>query len=200
MARSTWLWTILIGSLAFNAGFAATYGVQTYERHCRRDREGDRDRGPRSDRWRHPYESLNLTPEQSAEMEAIRDRTLEQVRQIFTQLNAEREALAALVLSDEPDREAIAQRTEAIAGLQRDAQQRLIERMLEERALMTPEQREGFNDLIRRRLGPREGHGFSKYRDGREAREGDRPERNGRGRKERDGRRNRDSDSGDGNP
>jgi hypothetical protein len=122
------------------------------------------------------------------------------MRQVWTDLNTEREALAALLLSDDSDRDAIARKTEAIAALQQNAQQRLIERMLEERALLTPEQREGFNDVIRRRLGPREGHGFSKYREGREGRDG-RPDWNGRERrKDRDGRRGDPENDGGGNP
>ena len=140
------LWLLLIVSLAFNVGFGTTYGVKTYrQRGCGAGLGGE---SPCSD----INAKLNLTAEQQTRIDAAKDRLMEQIASVQAELTAEREALAGVLATAEPDHSAIAQRLGRIGALQQQIQQRCVDHLLEEKALLTPAQRETFNDLIRHRV------------------------------------------------
>lgn len=149
------LWLLVIVSLAFNVGFGTTFGVRTYRHYCRGGGDGN-GKARRSLR-----ETLNLSPEQTAQMDAARKKLLVQVDELRQQLSVEREALAELVTAGEPDLAAMATQLDSVASLRREIQQRVLEHLLEMKKLLRPEQREAFDEVIRRHIFPRNGHGHA---------------------------------------
>ncbi|MFQ5805435.1 MAG: Spy/CpxP family protein refolding chaperone [Phycisphaerae bacterium] len=146
-------WLLLIISLAFNAGFGTTFGVRTYRHYCRGGGHG----GGTSLGSLH--EKLNLTPEQEARMNAAREELLQEVDELRRELSVETEALAELVTAPEPDRAAIAAQLGNVASLREQIQQRVVEHFLELKRLLGPDQREGFDEIIRRHIFRHGGHG-----------------------------------------
>jgi Spy/CpxP family protein refolding chaperone len=153
ISRRNGLWFFLIVSLAFNAGFGTTFGVRTYRQHCC---EGGANQGASIPAT---HERLNLTAEQEAQMHAAKEKLLQQVGALRQELTAERETLVGLLTFPEPDRATIASQLGKIASLQQQLQQRVVEHLLEEKALLTPEQRGTFDDIIRHRVCPWGGRG-----------------------------------------
>jgi Spy/CpxP family protein refolding chaperone len=147
------LWWALIISLAFNAGFGTTFGVRTYRHYCGRDGHGE------GTSLRNLHEVLNLTPAQAALMRSAKEKLLRQVGELRQELTAERESLAGLLATADPDRVAITIQLDKIADLQRELQRCVVEHLLEEKETLTPEQQETFNAIIRRRVCPHGGHG-----------------------------------------
>lgn len=146
------LWLLVIVSLAFNVGFGTTFGVRTYRHHGRGGEHGN------SSARRSLHEALNLSTEQTAQMDAAREKLLGQVDELRQQLGVESEALAELVTADEPDSAAMAAQLDSVASLRRQIQQRVLEHFLEVKELLRPDQREAFDEVIRRHIFPRKGH------------------------------------------
>lgn len=177
-SKGVWLWTILLVSLAFNVGFGGTYGKKVYDDRCRAQRHDDGGGNNNSNgngnagRRKNPYEALDLTPQQQEQLKALREQMLAQSREAWQSLHTERAALAELLVADAPEPAAITARIDALMAAQRLTQERLVEHLLAEKALLRPEQRAAFYEIIRHRLGPREGkwrHGPDAARNGREA-------------------------------
>ena len=153
LSRTHGFWLLLIISLAFNAGFGATFGVRTYRQCCG---DGGQDPTPALLTLR---ERLNLTVEQETQMQAAKDKLLLQVEEVRRELTTERETLAELLAAADPDRAAIVLQLNRIAGFQQELQQQVVEHLLEEKELLGPDQREAFNEIIRRRVCPYGGRG-----------------------------------------
>jgi len=151
VSRRNIFWLLLIASLAFNVGFGGMFGVRTYRHYC----SGRGDGASLPDL----SANLNLTPEQRVEMSAAKEKLLQQVADLTRELTSRRETLAALLAAPETDRPAIVKQLDEIALLQRQIQQRMVEHLLEEKGLLTLEQQEAFNEIIRRRVCPRGNHG-----------------------------------------
>jgi len=153
-SRKPWLWSVLVVSLAFNAGFGITFGVRSYQHHCRGPRHGQ-DASLAS-----LHDALNLTPEQEGPMRRAKEKLFEQLDQIERAMTAERETLGRLLTATEPDKDAIGSQLDKIASLQRQVQQRVVDHLLEEKELLAPGQLKAFNEIIRCRVCPCGGHGF----------------------------------------
>ena len=140
-------WWLLLISLAFNLGFGATYGTRTYGPvgGWRRGPEGARMR----ERWREP---LDLTDEQKARFDEINGALMEQIGRHRQQMRDARMELADLLIETEPDPGAIAVLLDEISAIQRDAQQLVVERLLQQKRLLEPGQLEAFNEVIRREV------------------------------------------------
>ena len=149
------LWLLVLVSLAFNVGFGTTFGVRTYRHYCRAGGDGN------GNARRSLQEALNLSPEQTAQMDDARAKLLLQVDELRQQLSVEREALAELVTAGEPDSAAMATQLDSVASLRREIQRRVLEHLLEMKKLLRPEQREAFDEVIRRHIFPRNGHGHA---------------------------------------
>lgn len=140
-------WLVLIVSLAFNAGFGTTFGVRTYRHYC--DRSGNGGGRGSMQRLR---EKLSLTPEQEAHMDATRDVLLQQIDELRRELDTETEALAELVTSSNLDREAIGQQLDSVASLRQQIKRGVVEHFLELKGFLRPDQREVFDEVIRRHI------------------------------------------------
>lgn len=90
----------------------------------------------------------SLTVDQKEKLEEIRKIFLPKVGQIREDLRSKRRVLADLLFSDVIDRQAIAQKMEKITALQIKLEEEVIDHILEEKMLLTPEQRTQFYQII----------------------------------------------------
>jgi len=152
-SRQNWLWSVLIVSLAFNAGFGTTFGVRSYRHHCRDSPHGE-DASLASF-----HDELNLTPEQEGPMRAAKEKLFKQIDELDRAMTAERETLGRLLTASVTDEAAIASQLDKIASLQRQVQQRVVDHLLQEKEMLAPGQHKAFNEIIRRRVCPCGEHG-----------------------------------------
>jgi len=153
LSRQNWLWSVLIVSLAFNAGFGTTFGVRSYRHHCRDSRHGD-DASLASF-----HDALNLTPDQEGSVRAAKEKLFQQLDELDRAMTAARETLGRLLSASVTDEAAIDSQLDKIASLQRQVQRRVVDHLLEEKEMLAPGQLKAFNEIIRRRVYPCGGHG-----------------------------------------
>ncbi len=108
----------------------------------------------------HPlYEGLNLGRDQLDKCKLLRDRMHTFVNEQGRKIKAEQLALVGLLAKAKPDRRAIDAKQDEIRTLQRQMQDKVIDHLLEESRIFTPEQRQKFFTLIKGRIqessGPR---------------------------------------------
>jgi len=103
------------------------------------------------------YEELNLSREQLERFGPLRDRFHAFVNEQGKKIKARQLELIDLLAGERPDRRAIAAKRKEIQTLQRRMQSRVIDHLLEESGVFTPEQRRKFFALIKERIGKRSG-------------------------------------------
>ena len=105
------------------------------------------------------YEELDLDRDQLDRFKPLRDSFHAFVDEQGRKIKARQLELADLLAREKPDRRAIDAKQEEIQALQQQLQARVIEHLLEESRIFTPEQRRRFFTLIRSRIeksdGPR---------------------------------------------
>lgn len=150
VSRRNGFWLVLIASLAFNAGFGTTFGVRAF-RHS----DADDEHFAKHDL----HQQLNLTPAQELQMEASGQELFAQVDELHQELYAETELLADLITAADPDRAAISAQQDKVSALRREFKGCFVDHLLEVKALLSQQQKETFNELIRRHVFQRRGHG-----------------------------------------
>lgn len=90
----------------------------------------------------------SLTEDQKEKLEDIRKVFLPKVAQIRRDLRSKRRVLADLLFSDVTDRQAITKQMEEITTLQIKLEEEVIDHILEEKMLLTPEQQGQFYRII----------------------------------------------------
>lgn len=90
----------------------------------------------------------SLTVEQKEKVEEIRRVFLPKVGRIREELRSKRHVLADLLFSDVIDKPAITQKMEEITALQIRLEEEVIDHILEEKMLLTPEQQRQFCRII----------------------------------------------------
>jgi len=153
LSRQNWLWSVLIVSLAFNAGFGTTFGVRSYRHHCRGSRHGED--APLASF----HDALHLTPDQEGSVRAAKEKLFQQLDELDRAMTTERETLGRLLSASVTDEAAIDSQLDKIASLQRQVQRRVVDHLLEEKQMLSPGQLEAFNKIIRRRVCPCGGRG-----------------------------------------
>jgi len=108
----------------------------------------------------HPlYEELDLGRDQLDRFQPLCDRFHAFVNEQGQKIKARQLELVDLLARGKPDRRAIDAKQEEIQALQRQMQARVIDHLLQESKIFTPEQRQRFFALIRTRIeksgGPR---------------------------------------------
>ncbi|NOY12250.1 MAG: periplasmic heavy metal sensor [Deltaproteobacteria bacterium] len=108
----------------------------------------------------HPlYEELDLGRDQLDRFEPLRDSFHAFVNEQGRKIKAKQLELVGLLAKEKPDRRAIDAKQEEIQVLQRQMQAKVIDHLLEESRIFTPEQRQKFFALIKGRIeksdGPR---------------------------------------------
>jgi len=99
------------------------------------------------------YEELNLSRAQLERFGPLRDRFHAFVNEQGRKIKARQLELIDLLAGEAPDRRAIAAKRKEIQTLQRQMQTRVIDHLLEESGIFTPEQRRKFFALIKGRIG-----------------------------------------------
>jgi Spy/CpxP family protein refolding chaperone len=91
---------------------------------------------------------IDLTEDQRRKVELIRERFLPQVAGIRQELRERRMELADLLFATPLDRDRVKTAVEAIAGLQLKLEQEVIDHIIEENELLTPDQQRQFHQVI----------------------------------------------------
>jgi len=138
--RSGYLWALGL-SLAFNLAFVAAFGFAEYRSRCGRCIPP----GP-------TRSALKLTPEQEKSLRAGRAKLDADLSPLREKMALHCKRLSGILASPDPDRAAIHEETVAMAELQRQVQEMILEHHLAERASLPPEQRGCMNDLLREGL------------------------------------------------
>jgi len=97
------------------------------------------------------YEQLDLTQEQLKRIEPLRDRFHAEMSQIGGEVRAMQLELIDFLAVAWPDRQAILAHQEKIRALQRTMQEIVVNHILEESEVLTPEQRIKFFRLLKER-------------------------------------------------
>ena len=141
-----WIWSLLIVSLAFNIGFAGTCAVRRCAGFCR-GLHGDGASNLSS-----LHGQLNLTSSQSQKMMVAKEELLRQLDEVNRVVTVEQSTLGDLLAATEIDRNAIGLQLDTITSLQRQAQQAVVDHLLQEREFLTPDQKPVFINMIRSRV------------------------------------------------
>lgn len=99
-------------------------------------------------------EQLDLTPEQSEQINAIAERSKTEDRALFEQLQANRQEMRSLLASNASPEELRANHQD-LQNLQQELGNNRFETMLEIREILTPEQRTQMAELMEQRRGRR---------------------------------------------
>ena len=92
---------------------------------------------------------ITLTEEQKRQVEDIRRDFLPKVAGIRQSLRDNRLRLNELLFAETPDEKAIAEKSNEISALQSKLEQEVIDHILQEKELLSPEQKKEFYQVIR---------------------------------------------------
>jgi Spy/CpxP family protein refolding chaperone len=95
---------------------------------------------------------LGLSEEQAAQLAVIREKLQVNLARLRPALQAKRAALVQLVADTQPDRGRIEALMTELRSLQAELQSACVQQLLDEKAILTPEQQRKFLDAIRARL------------------------------------------------
>lgn len=140
-SRRGWLTWALGLSLAFNLAFVAAFAFAEYRSRC----GGCKTPAP-------PKTALKLTPEQSKALREGRAKLEADLAPLREKMAQHCHRLSEILASPDPDRAAIREETAAMAELQRQVQEMILEHHLAERASLPPEQQGCLSGLMREGL------------------------------------------------
>jgi Spy/CpxP family protein refolding chaperone len=100
---------------------------------------------------------LGLSEAQAQQMKALRDSLKVDIQPLRTQLNTRREAFYQLMMAPEPDRAAIERLQNEMDSLQVEIKRRVVEDMLAQKRILTPEQQREFFSMLKKRYSDERG-------------------------------------------
>lgn len=109
------------------------------------DKRGGRGRG-----MERIMQQLNLTPEQSEQIKAIKEQSKTQTQALMQQMQTSREEMRSLLASDSSP-EQLREQHQTVQNLHQELSTNRFETMLEMREVLTPEQRTQMVELIEQR-------------------------------------------------
>lgn len=136
---------LIVLSVALNIAFISVWAVHAARAHWPSDAGGDREI------WCPLHRRLDVTDEQWQRLEPRITDFRAGSQAICADMNRLRTELIDLIAGDEPDRQAIAAKQEAIRTGQRRMQELVVEHLLAEKDVLTPEQQTELFDLLRER-------------------------------------------------
>jgi Spy/CpxP family protein refolding chaperone len=92
---------------------------------------------------------IKLTNDQKKQVEEIRKGFLPEVAGVRQSLRQKRLELSDLLFAESPDSQAIEAKSKEISMLQRDLEKKVIDHILQEKDLLSPEQKKKFHEVIR---------------------------------------------------
>jgi Spy/CpxP family protein refolding chaperone len=135
-----------------NVAALATMGYGRYRHYCQMMGPDGRGAAGLMGQPGFMQSELKLTAEQEARWQPLRERFQATVARLHPALQAKRAELVQGVAAPVPDRRRIDAIVEEIQDLQTELQKECIQHMLDEKQILTPEQREKFLGAIRSRL------------------------------------------------
>jgi len=136
---------LLIFPLGASAIDLVEPGVQIAQHEGHRGKRGGKGGG-----FKKVLDQLNLSSEQSTQIEAIHDSKKQESETLHEQVKAQKEAMRDLFASDASDSELLQQHQE-IQNLKQQIGTNRFEGMLEIRAVLTPEQKAQLTELMQER-------------------------------------------------
>ncbi len=149
--HNSWRTWLLIVSVGINVSFVAGFVFVKYKHHREGHEEDSVLIGLRG--------QLQLTDNQQKQIERLKNEMFNQVQNFQRDLTRQREILSELLAAPNTDQAAIMARLDRISTIQRTVQRIVVDHLLEEKKLLSPEQQEVFSQIIRQRVCPRGGHG-----------------------------------------
>ncbi len=141
---------LIVLSVALNVAVIGVWAAHVVRGHwIGRDRYGHGDGSEGV--WCPLHRRLNVTDEQWRRIEPRIAQFRRESQAICADMNRLRTELIDLIASNDPDRQAIAAKQEAIRAGQQRMQQLVVEHLLAEKAVLTPEQQKELFDLVRER-------------------------------------------------
>jgi len=92
---------------------------------------------------------VSLSDEQKQKVEKIRQEFLPKVARIRQELRGKRLQLNDMIFSSNPDMKTIEDKTREIASLQTDLEKEVVNHILQEKEILTPEQKRQFYEIIK---------------------------------------------------
>ena len=135
---------VLILSLLFNVAFIGAFGYRWY---VKRNRPKFSRRSYTKQHGR-IKERLNLTEEQCKQLHELRLRLSDKIQPIRKELMTERRQLTQLLMAEAYDSSAIEKQLNKISMLQNDLEKQVIYQLMEEKTVLTPEQKKHFIRMI----------------------------------------------------
>ncbi len=93
---------------------------------------------------------ITLTKEQKQQVDEIRKDFLPKVEGIRQALRRNRLQLNDLLFTEDPDMKTIAEKSRDISALQAELEREVIDHILQEKELLSPEQKKQFHEVIRK--------------------------------------------------
>lgn len=156
---------VLAGSIALNVAFLSTWAMHAIPAHLLG--EHDAEERTRTDIWCPLHRELGVTTQQWHELEPRLQEFHEKAQENCRRLQQLRDELLELLAAPEPDMGAIRTKQEKILERQGWMQGLVLDRLLEEKKVLTAEQEEKLFSLMRERMkcsgpqgimGPGNGH------------------------------------------
>jgi Spy/CpxP family protein refolding chaperone len=110
-------------------------------------------------------ENLDLSAQQQAQFRSINEALITEIDALREELREARIALAQLLGEARLDPQALTGQLDAISATQREAQELVVDHLLQEKRLLRPDQVEAFNEVIKSRVCP--GYGMGRGGQGR---------------------------------
>jgi len=148
---------LIILSVALNVGFLSVWAVHAIRGHwsgasgCAHDGADERV-------WCPLHRQLDVSDEQWRQLEPRMTEFRQRTQAVCEEVGRKRRELMELLASPQPDPDAIAAKQDEVLVGQRQVQQLVIDHLLAERQVLTPEQRDRLFGLLRQRSGCA-GHG-----------------------------------------
>lgn len=136
---------LIVLSVALNIAFISVWAVHAARAHWPTKGNGD------GEIWCPLHRRLNMTDEQWQRIEPRISEFRIRSQNICAEMNRLRTELIDLIASNNPDRDAIAAKQEAIHAGQQRMQELVVEHLLAEKELLTTEQQKKLFNLIRQR-------------------------------------------------
>ncbi len=136
---------LIVLSVALNAAFIGVWAVHAARAHWLVDEPHA------GEAWCPLHRRLNVTDEQWRQIEPRIAEFRRRSQAICAEMNRLRAELIDLIAADDPDRQAIAAKQEQIRAGQRQMQELVVEHLLAEKDVLTPEQQTELFGLIRER-------------------------------------------------
>lgn len=138
----------IVLSIILNIAFVGGYLYKTLW-------QGEEEFSPVKPGLREIAKGLQLSDEQREKINQSTESLVKEIAKIRAKIRDHRKAMIALLTSPNPDRQAIELKRQEIASLQGNIQKLVLDKMLEDKNILTPEQQRKLFSYLREKAGSR---------------------------------------------